>query len=326
MTSPDTPPTFEQLSSSAEAIGSRIADVLPGQRGAAEILLGAYVGGGHVLLEGVPGIGKTLLARAIAACLGLKFARVQFTPDLMPSDVIGVNVFHSASQTFRLVHGPVFTQILLADEINRTPPKTQSALLEAMQEKQVTIDGVSHPLAPEFFVVATQNPIEFEGTYPLPEAQRDRFLARVEMGLPDREAELEMFRRAAAGTLAGWSPASALPPAIVSPEIASALRSASTRVHVASELFDYLARLADAVRRSPQVELAVSPRGCLALLEMARGIALVSGRDYATPDDFKRCLAACWAHRILLTAESEIEGHSAARILETAAASTEVPR
>src|SRR5262249_10985923 len=153
-----------------------------------------------------------------------------------------------------------------------------------------------------------------------------RFLARVEMGLPDREAELEMFRRAAAGTLAGWSPASALPSAIVSPEIASALRSASTPVHVASQLFDYLARLADAVRRSPPVELSVSPRGCLALLEMARGMALVSGRDYVTPDDFKRCLAACWAHRILLTAESEIEGHSAARVLETAAAATEVPR
>jgi MoxR-like ATPase len=174
--------------------------------------------------------------------------------------------------------------------------------------------------------VATQNPIEFEGTYPLPEAQRDRFLARIEMGLPDREAELEMFRRAAAGTLAGWSPASTLPGAVVSAEIASALRCASSRVHVEPPLLDYLARLADAVRRSPQVELAVSPRGCLALLEMARGFALVSARDYTTPDDFKRSLHACWAHRILLTAESEIEGHSAQRVLESVAASTDVPR
>jgi MoxR-like ATPase len=326
MTSSQASEAFEQLASSAGSVVTRIAETLPGQRAAAETLVGAYVGGGHVLLEGVPGIGKTLLARAFASCLGLKFARVQFTPDLMPSDVMGVNVFDSPSGAFRLVRGPVFTQILMADEINRTPPKTQSALLEAMQERQVTIDGVSHSLAPEFFVVATQNPIEFEGTYPLPEAQRDRFLARIEMRPPDREAELEMFRRAAAGTLAGWSPSTTLPGAVVSPEIASALRRASPRVHVEAPLFDYLARLADAVRRSPQVELSVSPRGCLALLEMARGIALVSGRDYTTPDDFKRSLQACWAHRILLTAESEIEGHSVQRLLEGAAASTDVPR
>jgi MoxR-like ATPase len=326
MTSFHTERAFEELAASAEAIGSSVSETLPGQHAAAEVLLGAYVAGGHVLLEGVPGIGKTLLARVFASCLGLKFARVQFTPDLMPSDVIGVNVFDSPAGAFRLVRGPLFTQILMADEINRTPPKTQSALLEAMQERQVTIDGVSHALAAEFFVVATQNPIEFEGTYPLPEAQRDRFLARVEMGLPDRASELEMYRRAAAGTLAGWSLAGPLPGPVVGAEIASALRGASMRVHIAPELFDYLARLAEAVRRSPQVELPVSPRGSLALLEMARGMALIARRDYVTPDDFKRCLSACWAHRILLTAESEIEGHTPQRILEEAAASVEVPR
>jgi MoxR-like ATPase len=296
-----------------------------GQRTAAEALLAAYMAGGHALLEGVPGIGKTLLARSFAGCLGLRFSRLQFTPDLMPTDVIGMNVFEPASHAFRLVRGPIFTQFLMADEINRTPPKTQSALLEAMQERQVTIDGSSLALEPEFFVVATENPVEFEGTYPLPEAQLDRFLLRIEMGLPDEASEIEVYRQAASGQLGGWS--GAAPPApLLSAEEALRLRTASRRVHVAPELLPYLAKLATSVRRSPHVELGVSPRGALSLLETARAGALLAGRDFVLPDDLKRFLIPCWGHRLILKAESELEGQTVHRVLEETAAAVEVPR
>jgi MoxR-like ATPase len=296
-----------------------------GQRPAAEALMAAYMAGGHALLEGVPGIGKTLLARSFAACLGLRFSRVQFTPDLMPTDVIGMNVFEPASRAFRLMRGPIFTQILMADEINRTPPKTQSALLEAMQERQVTIDGNSIALEPEFFVLATENPVEFEGTYPLPEAQLDRFIMRIEMGLPDESAEIEIYRQAVRGELGGWS-GGALPAPLVTPEEARRLRAASRQVHVAPDLLPYLAKLAAAVRRSPHVELGVSPRGALSLLETARAGSLLAGRDFVLPDDIKRFLIPCWGHRLILKAESELEGQTIRRILEEAAASVEVPR
>jgi MoxR-like ATPase len=315
----------ERVLEAAAGILSALDQAVLGQRNAAEALVCAYMAGGHALLEGVPGVGKTLLARSFAACLGLRFARVQFTPDLMPTDVVGMNVMDGASKAFRLVRGPVFTQVLMADEINRTPPKTQAALLEAMQERQVTIDGQSHALLPEFFVMATENPVEFEGTYPLPEAQLDRFLLRIEMRLPDEAAEIEVYRRAAAGELGGWSDSP--PPArLVSDAEARALRIASRQVHVAPELLPYLARLAAAVRRSPHVDLGVSPRGGLCLLETARAAALVAGRDFVLPDDIKRFLLPCWGHRIVLGPESELEGQTVARVLEEAAAAVEVPR
>jgi len=295
-----------------------------GQRAATEALLAAYMAGGHALLEGVPGIGKTLLARAFAACLGLRFARIQFTPDVMPTDLLGMNVFEPASRTFRLTRGPVFTQVLMADEVNRTPPRTQSALLEAMQERQVTIDGVSHALEPEFFVMATENPVEFEGTYPLPEAQLDRFLLKIEMGFPDAASEIELYRRAVGGELGGWN-AGRLPEGMVSVEDARALRSASREVHVSAELLPYLSALAEAVRRSPHVELGVSPRGALSLLETSRAAALLAGRDFVLPDDIKKFLVPCWGHRVIVKAESELEGQTAAQVLGQAAASVEVP-
>jgi MoxR-like ATPase len=308
-------------------LAARILDALDsrvlGQRPACEALLATYMAGGHALLEGVPGIGKTLLARTFAAVLGLDFRRIQFTPDLMPSDVLGTNVFEEAG-SFRLIRGPIFTQILMADEINRTPPKTQSALLEGMQERQVTIDGDRHPLDPGFFVIATQNPVEFEGTYPLPEAQLDRFLTRIVMTLPGREAEVELYRRALRGELPEWG--AAPPEAVVTPGEASALRHASRGVHVSEELLDYLARLATAVRDAEELELAVSPRGALALLETARAAALLEGRDYALPDDLKRFLEPCWRHRLILNAEAELEGHSGGRILRRIADAVEVPK
>ncbi|MEM6794429.1 MAG: MoxR family ATPase [Acidobacteriota bacterium] len=307
----------------ADSILERIDRHVLGQREAAEQLLACFVAGGHALLEGVPGIGKTLLARSFAATLGLDFQRVQFTPDLMPADVVGTNIFEQdGSGGFRLIRGPVFTQILMADEINRTPPKTQSALLEAMQETQVTIDGERHPLDSSFFVVATQNPVEFEGTYPLPEAQLDRFLLRIEMAIPQAADEIALYRQAASDAPWGHE---ALPEPVVSPAEAAALRRASRAVHVSEELLDYLYRLADAARSSPHLELAVSPRGALALLETARAFAVLEGRAYAVPDDFKRGLVPCWRHRLLLGAEAELEGFSALRLLEELASSVEVP-
>jgi MoxR-like ATPase len=307
----------------------RLADALDavvvGQHPAVEGLLAAYMAGGHVLLEGPPGVGKTLLARAFAAALGLRFARIQFTPDLMPTDVTGANVFDPATRSFKLMRGPLFTQVLMADEINRTPPKTQSALLEAMQEGQATIDGISHALERGFFVIATQNPVEFEGTYPLPEAQLDRFLLRVEIALPDADAEREIYRRAVRHELAGWGGRELPATAVLADGEPQALREASRTVHVTDELLAYLQRLAAAVRQSPHVELGVSPRGALAALEAGRAMALLAGRDFLLPDDIKKVLVPAWAHRIILSAESELEGHSARSVIEEAARTVEVP-
>jgi MoxR-like ATPase len=315
--------TTAQLAAAAERLAGALEGVVLGQRAAIDILLAAYLAGGHVLLQGVPGLGKTLLARSFAALAGLPFQRVQFTPDLMPADVLGTNIYDATTGSFRLLRGPVFTEVLMADEINRTPPKTQAALLEAMQEHQVTIDGTPLPLAAGFFVVATQNPIEFEGVYPLPEAQLDRFLARIEMTLPAPEAELALYRKAAAGELADWGTAPATP--VLMPEETTALRRASRRVHVDDALLGYLAQLADGVRRAPQVELGISPRAALALLEAGRGAALLEGREFLLPDDLKRLLIPCWAHRVLLTPESELEGFTVRRVLETVAAAVPVP-
>ena len=318
--------TTERLIAAAQELAAALDRVVLGQRAAVETLLVAYMAGGHALLEGVPGLGKTLLARAFASVLGARFSRVQFTPDLMPADVLGTNVYDAATGSFRLLRGPVFTDVLMADEVNRTPPKTQAALLEAMQERQVTLDGVALRLEPGFFVIATQNPIEFEGVYPLPEAQLDRFLVRIEMGLPAPAAELDLYRQAVAGTLVGFGEyGGELPGAVLRPGEALALRQAARRVHVAEELLAYLAELAAGVRRSPQVDLAVSPRAALALLEAARASALLEGRDFLTPDDFKRLLVPCWAHRVLLTPESELEGFTPRQVLETVAAAVAVP-
>ena len=309
----------------AEKVLAAVEQQVLGQRAAAESLLATYMAGGHALLEGVPGVGKTLLARSFAALLGLDFQRIQFTPDLMPTDVVGTNVFDRESGAFRLVRGPIFTEILMADEINRTPPKTQSALLEAMQERQVTIDGEAQSLDGSFLVIATQNPVELEGTYPLPEAQLDRFLTKIEMGHPDRDSEVEIYRRAVSGELAGWGD-DASPKAIVDRDEALALRTASRSVHVSDDLLDYLARLATATRESEHLELAVSPRGALALLETARAAALLEGRDYLVPDDLKRFLEPCWRHRLMLSAEAELEGRSARQILQGLASSVDVPK
>jgi len=300
-------------------------DRVLGQTAVIEGLLAGYMAHGHVLLEGLPGLGKTLLARSFAEALGLGFGRIQFTPDVMPSDLIGTNIFDAHAGTFRLLRGPVFASLLMADEINRTPPKTQSALLEAMQEEQVTIDGHTYPLPEGFFVIATQNPIEFEGTYPLPEAQLDRFLLRLRVPHPDRRSEIALYRAALAGNLAGWSDRRPLA-ALLDASEASALRQASQSVHVAEDLLEYLASLGAAVRKSPHVDIGVSPRGGLSLLEVARAGALLEEREFVLPDDLKRWLVPCWGHRLILHAESELEGLNAAKVLEDVATSVPVPK
>ena len=296
-----------------------------GQAGAVEGLLAGYMARGHVLLEGLPGVGKTLLARSFAEGLGLGFSRVQFTPDVMPADLIGTNVFDAPSTSFRLVKGPVFTSVLMADEVNRTPPKTQSALLEAMQERQVSIDGRTHALPAGFFVIATQNPVEFEGTYPLPEAQLDRFLLRLGVGYPDRAQEIAMYQAALAGTLAGWSDERPLP-AVVDAGETEALRLVTRGVHVAAELLDYVASLVAAVRSSPHLDIGVSPRGALSLIEVARAGAFLEGRDFVIPDDLKRWLFPCWGHRLLMRPESELEGVTVPGLLDEIAKAVPVPK
>ena len=318
--------SLERLSEIAQETLNALENHVVGQRETASSMLAAFMADGHVLLYGVPGIGKTLLARVFAACLGVRFNRVQFTPDLMPTDVVGTNVFEQSSGSFRLVKGPVFTQVLMADEVTRTPPKTQSALLESMQERQVTIDGTSYTLEPDFFVVATQNPIEFEGTYPLPEAQLDRFLVRIQMTSPAPQAEIEIYRRAVAGSLAGWSSDEPLPEPVMTPDESRALRGASRKVHVSDDLLNYLSKLTMAVRQSPHVELAISPRGSLSLLEVSRARALLGARDFVSPDDMKKMLIPCWGHRIIVTAESELEGFTAQQVIEDAAGSVDVPK
>ena len=325
---PATGPTAEGEAADARAFDALRAAVesrVLGQPVAVERLLVAFLAGGHCLLEGVPGVGKTRLARSFAAALGLDMKRVQFTPDLMPADITGSSVFEPNEGSFRLVRGPLFTQVLLADEINRTPPKTQAALLEAMQEHQVTIDGETHVLDPAFFVVATQNPIDFEGTYPLPEAQADRFLLRSQLQIPSAEDELRLLELGLERDLLGASSEDPLG-SVVSLEQARALRSSAHRIFASRPLLDYVQRLAAAVRSAPEVELGPSPRAALFLLRAGQALALVSGRDFVVPEDLQDLLEPCWGHRVRLRAEAELEGVTVARLFEQLARQVEVPR
>ena len=283
--------TLTNLSDAAaitDRMRQEIGRAIIGQSQVIEEVLIAFLAAGHVLIEGVPGLGKTLLARALAKTFDGKFARIQFTPDLMPNDITGHVIYDQNTQKFNIRRGPVFTHLLLADEINRAPAKTQSALLEVMQEQQVSIEGQAMQVPQPFMALATQNPIEQEGTYPLPEAQLDRFLARIEMTLPDRDNELALFRMALEGKT-DWGPET-LPAPVLTPEQSVSLRPGARSVHVADELLDYLQRLAAEARASEQLELVVSPRGVLALLELGRATALIEGRDHVIPDDFKRNL------------------------------------
>jgi MoxR-like ATPase len=296
-----------------------------GQGEAVDELLAAFLAGGHVLLEGVPGVAKTLIAKSLARALDLAFRRVQFTPDLMPADVLGTNVYRAQSGTFELVRGPVFTEVLLADEVNRTPPKTQAALLEAMEERQVTIDGTRHALGDGFFVVATQNPIEYEGTYPLPEAQTDRFLMKVRVGYPAAEEEAELLRRASRGFDAHDLDAAGVRPVLGRAEL-GALRARARALPTADPVLAYVARLARSSRDLSRARLGASPRAGVALLSAARARAALRGAEWLSPDDVKAVARPVLRHRLVLRPEAELEGATPDDLVEELLDTVEVPR
>ena len=305
------------------AVRAEIARAVVGQDQVVTGLLIALVARGHVLLEGVPGVAKTLLARSLAASLSLSAKRVQFTPDLMPGDVTGSLVYDARSAEFSFREGPVFTNILLADEINRTPPKTQAALLEAMEERQVSIEGTPRTLPDPFLVAATQNPVEYEGTYPLPEAQLDRFLLKLIVGVPERDAEIDLLNRHAAG----FDPRdlSAIR-AVAGPSDLAAARRAAALVRVSPEVTAYIVDLCRATRQSPSLRLGASPRGATALLATSRAWAWLAGREYVIPDDVKALARPTLRHRIQLRPEAELEGVTPEGVLDGVLASVPVPR
>jgi MoxR-like ATPase len=305
------------------AVRAEVAKVVVGQDAAVSALLVAVLAGGHVLMEGVPGVAKTLLVRSLAAALGVESRRVQFTPDLMPGDITGSMVVESGRFDFR--PGPVFTNLLLADEINRTPPKTQSALLEAMEEGQVSVDGTTRPLPTPFLVAATQNPVEYEGTYPLPEAQLDRFLLKVQLPLPPREEEFAIVRRHADGFDPHDLAATGIT-AVADREHLAAASADVARVRVGDEVAGYIVDIARATRTSPSLSLGVSPRGATALLRTSRAWAWLSGRDFVSPDDVKALAHATLVHRLGLRPEAALEGVDVAQVLASALASVPVPR
>ncbi|MFC7866214.1 AAA family ATPase [Streptomyces murinus] len=310
---------------SLESLRAEIAKAVVGQDPAVTGLVVALLCRGHVLLEGVPGVAKTLLVRALASALELDTKRVQFTPDLMPSDITGSLVYDTRSAEFSFQPGPVFTHLLLADEINRTPPKTQSALLEAMEERQVTIDGTPRPLPEPFLVAATQNPVEYEGTYPLPEAQLDRFLLKLTIPLPSRENEIDVLTRHASGFDPRDLRAAGIRP-VAGPADLDAARAAVAATTVSPEITAYVVDICRATRESPSLTMGVSPRGATALLSTARAWAWLTGRDYVTPDDVKALALPTLRHRVHLRPEAEMEGVTADSVINAVLAHVPVPR
>lgn len=302
-----------------------VAKAVVGQDATVTGLLIALLSQGHVLLEGVPGVAKTLLVRALSAALSLDTKRVQFTPDLMPGDITGSLVYDSHTSEFTFREGPVFTNILLADEINRTPPKTQASLLEAMEERQVSVDGESRPLPGPFLVAATQNPVEYEGTYPLPEAQLDRFLLKLTMPLPGRQDEMEVIRRHAAGFDPRDLNAAGVR-AVAGAEDLARARQAVASVAVDPEVIAYIVDLVRSTRSAPSFLLGVSPRGATALLNTSRSWAWLSGRSFVTPDDVKALALPCLRHRVALQPEAQMDGVRVDDVLGSILASVPVPR
>ena len=300
-------------------VQSNIERVIQGKGTVVRQLLLCLVAEGHLLLEDVPGVGKTSLAKALAASLNCPFGRVQFTPDLLPSDVVGVNVWSRSEGRFEFRPGPIFAGVVLGDEINRASPKTQSALLEAMGERQVTVDGVTYPMAPPFMVIATQNPVEHEGTYPLPESQLDRFLMRLSVGYPSREAEIEVLE-----AHGGDEPLAVLQPVAGTDDVA-ALAAAARAVHVAPALRAYLVDLADASRRHPLLSLGMSPRAALGLQRVARARAAAAGRAFVVPDDLKAMAHPVLDHRLLLTPEAQLQGYTSGDAVDDLLRSVPLP-
>ncbi len=297
----DTPIDTVAAAATLTRLRDALSTTVVGQPAAVDELLVAFVSRGHVLLEGVPGVAKTLLARALAAAVGLQFGRVQFTPDLMPTDLCGTRIYNAETRSWEVHKGPVFCEVLLADEINRTPPKTQAALLEAMEERQVTLDGQRHALPSSFFVIATQNPLEFEGTYPLPEAQTDRFLLKIVVGYPDAQAELRLLAL-------GARHAVDLPTAVVDTTTLVALQDTAAAVRVDDSIRRYVLSLLQATRSSSSLRLGASPRAGLMLVRAAQAKALMANRAFVLPDDVKAVAVSVLRHRLSLSTDAELDG------------------
>ena len=311
--------TVERFATGVAQLRNNVATVIKGKPSVIELALICFLAEGHLLIEDVPGVGKTQLARALSGSIDASWNRVQFTPDLLPSDVTGVTVYHQATSSFEFHPGPVFANIVLADEINRASPRTQAALLEVMEERQVTVDGESRAVPRPFMVIGTQNPIDMDGTYPLPEAQLDRFLMRTSIGYPDRAAELEI--------LYGQGDTAPIERigAVLSISDAAAMVAAVHRVHAADVVCEYLVDVVAATRDDPQVRLPVSPRGTVGLLHAARSRSLVMGRSFVTPDDVRALCVPVLAHRLLLTSEASMAGATPTDVIERVVTSVAVP-
>jgi MoxR-like ATPase len=318
--------SINEISTRFAALRAQLDRVIMGQERVKMLAVTSLLAGGHILLEGVPGTGKTLLALTLARLLGCRFRRIQFTPDLMPSDLLGANVFNQKTQEFVFRPGPIFTDVLLADEINRTPPRTQSALLEAMQESAATIDGARYRISPVFTVFATQNPVEFEGTYPLPEAQRDRFLFKINIDFPETDDETRMLEEYAAGRRLHDEVVGSLQPVMSGEELLEARRTVAAGVRVEPHIIRYIQELVSRTRRDDAVQIGAGPRASLALLEASRATAALEGRDYITPDDVKSLVAPVVSHRITLSPEAEMEGLALEDLLKRIFDQVEVPR
>jgi MoxR-like ATPase len=301
--------TLDELVRVAHGVGNAVESVIEGKSDAIRLALTVLLAEGHLLIEDVPGVGKTMLAKALARSTGCSVRRIQFTPDLLPSDITGVSAYNQERREFEFKPGPVFANIVVGDEINRASPKTQSALLECMEERQVTVDARTYPLTPPFMVIATQNPIEMEGTYPLPEAQRDRFTARISMGYPSAESELAML-----GTHGSSSPLEALEPVAQAEDIRELIAAVRT-VHVAEPLKQYVIRLVAATRSSPELRLGASPRATLHLLRAGRARAALDGRDFVIPDDMQALALPVLSHRLLPSAEAVVTQQPPERVL-----------
>lgn len=319
------PPAFQQGARAVQLLRQRLNEVLIGQTRVVDEVLTVFLAGGHVLLEGVPGVGKTLLVRSLAQTFAGEFRRIQFTPDLMPSDVTGHYRYDAHNNRFELRQGPVFTHLLLADEINRAPAKTQSALLEVMQERSVTLDGHTHPLPRPFMVLATQNPIEQEGTYPLPEAQLDRFMFKVLIGYPDAQDEARMVA-AVIGSQGNDILRDNRPRHVFQPGQIEQLQKLVGQVAVDPQIIDYAVRLVTATRDWPALSVGAGPRAGIALISCARAYALLAERDYVTPDDIKAIWLPAMRHRVRLSTQMEMEGIEVEQVLNELAASVPAPR